>query len=90
MQNFQMLGALPPDLRASGSGGSAPKATPHYKFLATRLAVAGIVECQTLFLKGFWFTQKLLHLLKKKIVNNFSCMERMLILCKVTLKFYTI
>ena len=45
MQNFQMLGALPPDLRASGSVGFAPKATPHCKFLATLLAVAGIVEC---------------------------------------------
>ena len=45
MQNFQMLGALPPDLLASGSGGFAPKATPHYKFLATHLTVAGIAEC---------------------------------------------
>ena len=45
MQNFQMLGTLPPDLRASGSGGFAPEAIPHCKFLATRLAVAGIVEC---------------------------------------------
>ena len=45
MQNVQMLGALPPDLRAPGSGRFAPKATPHCKFLATRLAVAGIVEC---------------------------------------------
>ena len=40
-----MLGALPPDLRASGSGGFAPKATSHCKFLATHLAVAGIAEC---------------------------------------------
>ena len=45
MQNFQMLGALSPDLRASGSESFAPKATPHCKFLAMRLAVAGIVEC---------------------------------------------
>ena len=27
---------------------------------------------------------------QKKTVNNFSCMEGMLILCKVTLNFYTI
>ena len=45
MKIFQMLGAPPPDLRVSGSGGFAPKATPHSKFLATRLEVAGIVEC---------------------------------------------
>ena len=45
MQNFQMLGTLPPDLRASDSGGFAPKAAPHCKILATHQAVAGIAEC---------------------------------------------